>query len=156
MSFCTCQIAAVFAAICTIFTSSTPDNNITQALHLPDETKDNITNIQAANITNIHAGNVSTYSINDDRTDEEDPMIKNMIKKIIKYAKYIALGLGVFLLVILFCWICKCCCHCCGFTERGVRGHSAASNWQSNVGNVEQGSVFSRLQSRGARGYHTF
>eukprot|EP00931_Biecheleriopsis_adriatica_P105858 TRINITY_DN80384_c0_g1_i1.p1 TRINITY_DN80384_c0_g1~~TRINITY_DN80384_c0_g1_i1.p1 ORF type:complete len:305 (+),score=68.40 TRINITY_DN80384_c0_g1_i1:58-972(+) len=39
-----------------------------------------------------------------------------------------------------------------GFTEEGVVIKSVASAWQSTMGDVEEGSVFARLQSAGARG----
>lgn len=39
-----------------------------------------------------------------------------------------------------------------GFTAEGVAAESLASLWQSTIGDVEEGSVFARLQSLGASG----
>jgi len=39
-----------------------------------------------------------------------------------------------------------------GFTEEGVAIKSVASAWQSTMGDVEEGSVFARLQAAGAQG----
>jgi hypothetical protein len=39
-----------------------------------------------------------------------------------------------------------------GFTSEGVAAESLASLWQSTIGDVEEGSIFARLQSLGASG----
>ena len=131
----------------------------------PQENKDD--NTISLNITSDvsleenKSGSNSTISnlINDVKSAFDDakdtvtpsPETKEKIINVLKNIGYVAAGLLVLTLVCYCFGLCS--CNCLGFSRPGVRGGSAASNYQARRGNIPKGSHFSHFQSHGARGH---